>query len=67
MSFITDAAKYYAAEPHQDAAWEYLWESLDEYTQEEFTQLASRAGWRSLKHWVAGQQLFSVHLLQAAE
>ncbi len=38
MSFITDAAKYYAAEPHQDAAWEYLWESLDPYTQEAFMQ-----------------------------
>ena len=36
MSFITDAAKYYAAQPHQDAAWEYLWESLDEYTQQVF-------------------------------
>ena len=42
-------------------------ENSHKYTQEEFTQLASRAGWRSLKHWVAGQQLFSVHLLQAAE
>jgi len=36
MSFITDAAKYYAAQPHQDAAWEYLWASLDEYTQDSF-------------------------------
>ena len=36
MSFITDAAKYYAAQPHQDAAWEYLWDSLDEYTQDCF-------------------------------
>ena len=36
MTFITDAAKYYKAEPHQDAAWEYLWESLDPYTQEAF-------------------------------
>lgn len=36
MSFITDAAKYYAAQPHQDAAWEYLWASLDEYTQDCF-------------------------------
>ena len=35
-SFLTDAAKYYAAQPHQDAAWEYLWDSLDEYTQTEF-------------------------------
>ncbi len=38
MSFITDAAKYYAAQPHQDAAWDYLWESLDPYTQEAFTE-----------------------------
>ena len=36
MSFITDAAKYYAAQPHQDAAWEYLWASVDEYTQDCF-------------------------------
>ena len=36
MSFITYAAKYYAAQPHQDAAWEYLWASLDEYTQDCF-------------------------------
>lgn len=36
MSFITDAAKYYAAKPHQDAAWEYLWASVDEYTQDCF-------------------------------
>ena len=38
MSFITDAAKYYAAQPHQDAAWEWLWESLDPYTQEGFKE-----------------------------
>jgi len=36
MSFLINAAKYYAAQPHQDAAWEYLWESLDEYTQQVF-------------------------------
>jgi hypothetical protein len=35
-SFLIDAAKYYAAKPHQDAAWEYLWDSLDEYTQDVF-------------------------------
>ena len=35
-SFLIDAAKYYAAQPHQDAAWEYLWDSLDEYTQDVF-------------------------------
>ena len=35
-SFLINAAKYYAAEPHQDAAWEYLWDSLDEYTQDVF-------------------------------
>lgn len=38
MSFITNAAKYYNAEPHQDAAWEWLWESLDPYTQERFKE-----------------------------
>ena len=36
MSFILNAAKYYAAEPHQDAAWEALWASLDIPTQETF-------------------------------
>jgi hypothetical protein len=36
MTYLIDAAKYYAAEPHQDAAWEWLWNSLDEYTQTEF-------------------------------
>lgn len=36
MTFLIDAAKYYAAEPHQDAAWEWLWESLDPYTQQVF-------------------------------
>ncbi len=38
MSFITDAAKYYAAEPHQDAAWEALWASLDNPTKETFKE-----------------------------
>lgn len=36
MSFLKQAAKYYVAEPHQDAAWEYLWDSLDKYTQQSF-------------------------------
>lgn len=36
MTYLVDAAKYYTAEPHQDAAWEYLWASLDEYTQDCF-------------------------------
>lgn len=36
MSFITDAAKYYAAQPHQDRAWEALWASLPVSTQEGF-------------------------------
>lgn len=36
MSFLIDAAKYYAAQPHQDAAWDFLWESLDSYTQQVF-------------------------------
>lgn len=35
-SFLINAAKYYAAQPHQDAALEYLWASLDEYTQDCF-------------------------------
>ena len=35
-AYLIDAAKYYAAQPHQDAAWEYLWDSLDEYTQQVF-------------------------------
>ena len=34
--FILDAAKYYTSQPHQDAAWEYLWASLDEYTKDCF-------------------------------
>ena len=38
MSFITDAAKYYTAQPHQDAAWEALWASLSVSTQEEFKE-----------------------------
>ena len=38
MTFILNAAKYYAAKPHQDAAWEWLWESLDPYTQEGFKE-----------------------------
>ena len=36
MSFITDAAKYYSAKPHQDRAWEALWASLPDSTKEEF-------------------------------
>lgn len=35
-TFLIDAAKYYVAQPHQDAAWDYLWDSLDEYTQDVF-------------------------------
>ena len=38
MNFLIDAATYYKAEPHQDAAWEYLWDSLDEYTQDSFKE-----------------------------
>ena len=38
MTFITDAAKYYKAEPHQDAAWEALWASLDNPTKETFKE-----------------------------
>lgn len=36
MSFLIKAATYYSQEPHQDAAWEYLWDSLDKYTQQAF-------------------------------
>lgn len=36
MSFILNAAKYYKGLSHQDAAWEWLWESLDPYTQQVF-------------------------------
>lgn len=36
MCFLKQAATYYVGEPHQDAAWEYLWDSLDSYTQESF-------------------------------
>ena len=36
MGFIHNAAKYYEGLSHQDAAWEYLWDSLDEYTQQVF-------------------------------
>ena len=35
-SFLIDAAKYYAAQPHQDNAWEYLWDSLDDFTKKVF-------------------------------
>lgn len=42
MSFLTEAAKYYKAEPHQKAAWEALEKRLDESTLEEF-QAAYRA------------------------
>jgi L-histidine Nalpha-methyltransferase len=42
-------------------------ENSHKYTQEEFTQLAAQSGWRSTRHWIAGQQLFSVHLLQAID
>lgn len=38
MTFLTNAAKYYKAEPHQDAAWETLWASLPVSTQEEFKE-----------------------------
>jgi hypothetical protein len=41
MTYILNAAKYYVGEPHQVAAWEYLWESLDEYTQESFKEAYS--------------------------
>jgi len=42
-------------------------ENSHKYSQDEFVQLAARAGWRSQRHWIGGQQLFSVHLLQAVE
>ena len=42
MSFLTDAAKYYKAEPHQVAAWEGLEAKLPEWLLKEF-QTAYRA------------------------
>ena len=36
MTFIREAAKWYASEPHQDQAWDDLWASLDESTKETF-------------------------------
>lgn len=42
-------------------------ENSHKYTQDEFLKLASGAGWRSVRHWIGGQQLFCVHLLQAVE
>ena len=36
MSFLTDAAKYYKAEPHQIAAWEALEAQLPVYILEDF-------------------------------
>ncbi|BFM15505.1 L-histidine N(alpha)-methyltransferase [Maricurvus nonylphenolicus] len=42
-------------------------ENSHKYTQQEFKQLASNSGWRSTRHWMGGQQLFSVHLLQAMD
>ena len=38
MTFLIDAAKYYIAEPHQDAAWEDLEAKLPNYLLEEFKQ-----------------------------
>ncbi len=40
-------------------------ENSHKYTPEEFLALAARAGWRSVRKWLAGKQLFSVHLLRA--
>ena len=42
MSFLTDAAKYYKAEPHQVAAWDALEDKLPEWLLREF-QTAYRA------------------------
>ena len=36
MSFILNAVKYHADKPHQIAAWEALWASLDDSTKETF-------------------------------
>lgn len=36
MSFLKQAAKYYVAEPHQDAAWDELAAALPSYLLEEF-------------------------------
>ena len=46
MSFFTDAAKYYKAEPHQIAAWEALEAKLPTFLLEEF-KVAYRAAPRA--------------------
>ena len=38
MSLLKQAAKYYVAEPHQDAAWDKLAEALPSYLLEEFME-----------------------------
>ena len=47
MSFFTDAAKYYKAEPHQIAAWDALEAKLPTFLLEEF-KVAYRAAPRAL-------------------
>ncbi|NIB38632.1 L-histidine N(alpha)-methyltransferase [Pseudomaricurvus alkylphenolicus] len=42
-------------------------ENSHKYTPEQFLQLAQGAGWRSVRKWVAGEQLFTVFLLRASE
>jgi L-histidine Nalpha-methyltransferase len=36
------------------------------YTIAEFQRLATRSGFRPLRHWTDGDQLFSIHLLSVA-
>ncbi len=40
-------------------------ENSHKYTRSEFETLSSQSGWKSVKHWMADQQMFGVHLLQA--
>lgn len=36
MSFLTDAATFYKAEPHQDAAWDELWAATNQLDKQRF-------------------------------
>lgn len=42
-------------------------ENSHKYTPSEFESLSSQSGWKSVKHWMASQQMFGVHLLQATD
>ena len=39
-------------------------ENSHKYTIDGFSQLAKKAGWAAVKHWVDDERLFSVHLLE---